>query len=285
MRKRGRHLRIACIAVPQRLQAGIGSLAGLLELATQFRGTRCIVAGIFSLVVIALIPLHLEGHHVGGQVGRRRGLGWAATPRILSTAGWRVSDSPRFDMWRSGKQVRHGIQISDSCCSSRDPGIRSCCTSRSGTNAGLWAPRPQRLSTIDLPQTYKSCRMVDVIPALPPVVSHWHLVRQLRPTLDAADGRPPARLRELHTRRESADGLIEGPENQKPRKSLNLRGFAIISGGERGIRTPDRRLTYTRFPGVRLKPLIHLSSKSESIADSNGGSPAPPKRQFIAATL
>lgn len=75
--------------------------------------------------------------------------------------------------------------------------------------------------------------MVDVIPALPPVVSHWHLVRQLRPTLDAADGRPPARLRELHTRRESADGLIEGPENQKPRKSLNLRGFAIISGGER----------------------------------------------------
>lgn len=26
--------------------------------------------------------------------------------------------------------------------------------------------------------------MVDVIPALPPVVSHWHLVRQLRPTLE-----------------------------------------------------------------------------------------------------
>ncbi len=33
------------------------------------------------------------------------------------------------------------------------------------------------------------------------------------------------------------------------------------SGGERGIRTPDRRLTYTRFPGVRLKPLIHLSGR------------------------
>ena len=32
-----------------------------------------------------------------------------------------------------------------------------------------------------------------------------------------------------------------------------------IPGGERGIRTPDRLLTYTRFPGVRLKPLIHLS--------------------------
>ncbi|MBW5285987.1 hypothetical protein [Burkholderia gladioli] len=166
-------------------------LADLLELATQFRGTRCIVARIFSPVVIAQIPLHLEGRHVGGQ---------------------------------------------------------SCCTSRSGTNAGLWTPRPQRPLTIDLPQTYESCRIVDVIPALPPVVSHWHLVhlvRQLRPTLDAACGWPPARLRELHTLRESADGLIEGPENQKPRKSLNLRGFAIISGGERGIRTPDRRLTDT----------------------------------------
>jgi hypothetical protein len=34
---------------------------------------------------------------------------------------------------------------------------------------------------------------------------------------------------------------------------------ASNTGGERGIRTPDRRLTYTRFPGVRLKPLIHLS--------------------------
>ncbi len=32
-----------------------------------------------------------------------------------------------------------------------------------------------------------------------------------------------------------------------------------VGGGERGIRTPGRLLTYTRFPGVRLKPLIHLS--------------------------
>jgi adhesin transport system outer membrane protein len=30
-------------------------------------------------------------------------------------------------------------------------------------------------------------------------------------------------------------------------------------GGEGGIRTRGRLLTYTRFPGVRLKPLIHLS--------------------------
>jgi hypothetical protein len=30
--------------------------------------------------------------------------------------------------------------------------------------------------------------------------------------------------------------------------------------GERGIRTPDRLLTYTRFPSVRLQPLGHLST-------------------------
>ena len=30
--------------------------------------------------------------------------------------------------------------------------------------------------------------------------------------------------------------------------------------GKRGIRTPDTLLTYTRFPGVPLQPLEHLSS-------------------------
>ena len=29
--------------------------------------------------------------------------------------------------------------------------------------------------------------------------------------------------------------------------------------GERGIRTPETLLTFTRFPGVRLQPLGHLS--------------------------
>ena len=33
------------------------------------------------------------------------------------------------------------------------------------------------------------------------------------------------------------------------------------NGGERGIRTPDRGLAYTRFPSVRLQPLGHLSSR------------------------
>ena len=31
-------------------------------------------------------------------------------------------------------------------------------------------------------------------------------------------------------------------------------------GGEGGIRTRGGLLTHTRFPGVRLKPLIHLSN-------------------------
>ena len=32
--------------------------------------------------------------------------------------------------------------------------------------------------------------------------------------------------------------------------------------GETGIRTPDTLLTYTRFPGVPLQPLEHLSFTS-----------------------
>ncbi len=33
----------------------------------------------------------------------------------------------------------------------------------------------------------------------------------------------------------------------------------VLDCGERGIRTPDTLLGYTRFPGERLKPLGHLS--------------------------
>ncbi len=33
------------------------------------------------------------------------------------------------------------------------------------------------------------------------------------------------------------DGPFDGPEKQKPRKSLNLRGFVFATGGEGGIRT------------------------------------------------
>ncbi|CAM2186738.1 hypothetical protein PSAC2689_70014 [Paraburkholderia sacchari] len=57
-------------------------------------------------------------------------------------------------------------------------------------------------------------------------------------------------------------------EKRKTPQIIDFAGFLLNSGGERGIRTPDRLLTYTRFPGVRLKPLIHLSGGRRSIADS-----------------
>ena len=39
-----------------------------------------------------------------------------------------------------------------------------------------------------------------------------------------------------------------------------------IQCGKRGIRTPDTLLTYTRFPGVPLQPLEHLS-RQQSVAN------------------
>jgi hypothetical protein len=35
--------------------------------------------------------------------------------------------------------------------------------------------------------------------------------------------------------------------------------YKIKPSGERGIRTPGTVLQYTRFPGVPVKPLLHLS--------------------------
>lgn len=70
-------------------------------------------------------------------------------------------------------------------------------------------------------------------------------------------------------------GQFDGHQMKKPLISDEINGLSLAFGGERGIRTPDRRLTYTRFPGVRLKPLIHLSSKNESIANSARPPPAP----------
>jgi len=60
------------------------------------------------------------------------------------------------------------------------------------------------------------------------------------------------------------------------RKSLKVGGIlrdcwclstqTRLDGGERGIRTPDTLLTYTRFPGVLFQPLRHLSAgDAESI--------------------
>jgi hypothetical protein len=40
----------------------------------------------------------------------------------------------------------------------------------------------------------------------------------------------------------------------------NTERIRTLFGGERGIRTLGTLLTYTRFPGVRLKPLGHLTN-------------------------
>jgi hypothetical protein len=50
-----------------------------------------------------------------------------------------------------------------------------------------------------------------------------------------------------------------GPTPTKPNKKGHLGGMSFVFGGEGGIRTPVGILSQTRFPGVRLKPLIHLS--------------------------
>src|SRR5450759_621006 len=58
-------------------------------------------------------------------------------------------------------------------------------------------------------------------------------------------------------------------------------------GGERGIRTPEGLLTLTRFPGVRLKPLIHLSAAHAGASDTpeKGRNDKPPSlsRQISAS--
>lgn len=46
---------------------------------------------------------------------------------------------------------------------------------------------------------------------------------------------------------------------QKTKKPLKDQGLFLMSGGQGGIRTRVGILSQTRFPGVRLKPLIHLS--------------------------
>ncbi len=46
--------------------------------------------------------------------------------------------------------------------------------------------------------------------------------------------------------------------------------FSLIPGGEGGIRTRGGLLAPTRFPGVRLKPLIHLSVKPAILAQAHG---------------
>jgi hypothetical protein len=52
-------------------------------------------------------------------------------------------------------------------------------------------------------------------------------------------------------------------------KALLSKGFKLLHGGEGGIRTLDT-LPYTRFPGVRLRPLGHLTMRARSIPQYRG---------------
>ena len=46
--------------------------------------------------------------------------------------------------------------------------------------------------------------------------------------------------------------------------------YELMNGGEGGIRTPETFKGFTRFPGVRLKPLGHLSKRElNSIGKKN----------------
>ena len=49
-----------------------------------------------------------------------------------------------------------------------------------------------------------------------------------------------------------------------PLSSKLGRGISEKSCGERGIRTPETLLEFTRFPGVPLQPLEHLSFALET---------------------
>ena len=52
--------------------------------------------------------------------------------------------------------------------------------------------------------------------------------------------------------------VISHGQDWNEKNHLEQGGF-LGDGGERGIRTPDTLLTYTHFPGVRIRPLCHLS--------------------------
>jgi hypothetical protein len=54
-------------------------------------------------------------------------------------------------------------------------------------------------------------------------------------------------------------GLATPANQREARPPGRVRGF-LVSGGEGGIRTRERLLTPTRFPGVPVRPLQHLSA-------------------------
>ena len=69
-----------------------------------------------------------------------------------------------------------------------------------------------------------------------------------------------------------SDGMYKNKTRRKARHCLR-------SGGQGGIRTRGGLLTHTRFPGVRLKPLIHLSTAERAMLPL-GPCPARQQRRF-----
>ena len=53
-----------------------------------------------------------------------------------------------------------------------------------------------------------------------------------------------------------------------------------LIGGEGGIRTLDRLLTYTHFPGVLLKPLGHLSGRLQCLSAAWGSDSGPDQKRL-----
>ena len=52
------------------------------------------------------------------------------------------------------------------------------------------------------------------------------------------------------------------------RRAIKKQLALLNHGGERGIRTPDTELPYTRFPGVLLQPLGHLTAAATKLFSS-----------------
>ena len=53
--------------------------------------------------------------------------------------------------------------------------------------------------------------------------------------------------------------------NRQNKSSFKLPYF-LLTGGEGGIRTRDTELPYTRFPGVLLQPLGHLTALNSPLS-------------------
>src|SRR5690606_37270981 len=70
------------------------------------------------------------------------------------------------------------------------------------------------------------------------------------------------------------------PPRQHPEKKTGIER----NGGEGGIRTHDTGIPYTHFPGVRLRPLGHLTSGGNISRDASGRNPGHPRPGVLPST-